>query len=1052
MSTDYIELEVQSCFSLLMGGSTPKALMKTAEALGYDALAITDRDSLYGMVRAMEESERRGVRLIIGCEVTIDDHSVEPATVLIHVENELGYSNLCRLLTDSHARYPQSEPRRVCSALPRNCHAGLPLDTLCQYSEGLWASVDPAAVERWGADRAWDNLREAFRDRLSIRVIRHTDGEDPARERRALRAHDDYGVPVCATNAVKYAVAEHKPIYDVLHCIREGYPLVRAGRKLSVNAEAHLKPPQEMQRLFAHQPEWLLRTREIADACRFSLRKLQFHFPCELAARAETPMGMLRRLVEQGAHRRYPRGVPPSVRDQLTKELWLIEQRAVAPFFLSVQEVVELARERDILCQGRGSAANSAVCYCLGITALDPAHSSLLFERFLSSNRSEPPDIDVDFEHERREEVIQDIYQRYGRDRAAMVCEVNCYRPRSAVRDVGHAFGISRDDLERLSATLSWRENLEVLDEQRLRLMGVDGRDHRIRLALQIAEAIQGYPRHLSTHVGGFVLSATSLSTVAPIEPASMPNRSIITWDKDDLETLGFFKVDVLGLGMLTALRRTLALAQSDERIRADTAIEQLAKVPPEDPAVYEALCRADTVGVFQVESRAQMSMLPRLRPDHFYDLVVEVALVRPGPIQGGMVHPYLRRREEKRKDPHAAVNAPHALLEHILNRTLGIPIFQEQVMQIAIDGAGYTGSEADQLRRDMAAWKRTGNLERHRERLLQGFSAHGISAQFAEQLYEQMKGFADYGFPESHAASFAHLVYASAWLKVHHPAAFAAALVNSQPMGFYSPNTLLQDARRHGVQLLPICVVKSQWDCTLEPDEPYLRVGLRGIKGLGESVGRRIEQARAFAPFASVNDLRQRARLSTRDLHFLAEAGALEALTPERRQAMWMAMAPRVDGLWQREGPQGQKVNLPRLADDELLLLDYVRTGFSVGDHPMRHVRKQLPPGVLGSKAFALAHHRARVQTAGMVICRQRPQTASGVVFITLEDEHGFMNWLLYGRVFERLRHLATGYGFLLGEGTVERNGDVIYLIVDKLKPLDFRGYQANMMSRDFH
>jgi error-prone DNA polymerase len=1046
MSPHYVELEVQSCFSLLMGGSSPRALMQRAEECGYDALALTDRDGLYGMVRALEESEKAGIRLIIGCELTIDGPPAE-TTALVYVENERGYSNLCRLLTESHARYPKGQARRASEALPRNCYAGLPLSSLCKYSEGLWALVDPASVGLWGGPRAWSYLKEAFGPRLSIRVIRHTDGEDPARERRALQTHQEQELPVCVTNAVRYAVPEFKPVYDVLHCIREGYTLAHAGRRLAINTEAHLKPVAEMERLFAHQPQWLLRSRDIADACRFSLRELKFHFPCELDTEGESPMQALRRLTEEGARQRFAQGIPASVRDQLNKELTLIEQRNVAPFFLSVKSIVDIARRRDILCQGRGSAANSAVCFCLGITALDPTQSQLLFERFLSSNRSEPPDIDVDFEHERREEVIQDVYQRYGRDRAAMACEVICYRARSAIRDVGKVFGLSTEQLERASATLAWRDSLEVLDDTRLREAGLDARDSRVRHALQISQAIQGYPRHLSIHVGGFVLSAASLSTVAPIEPATMPDRTIITWDKDDLETLGFFKVDVLGLGMLSALRRTLALAQTDERIRADTAIEQLARIPREDPLVYDALCQADTVGVFQVESRAQMSMLPRLKPRRFYDLVVEVALVRPGPIQGGMVHPYLRRRNGEEES-----SSPHPVLEPILHRTLGVPIFQEQVMQIAIEGAGYSGAEADQLRRDMAAWKRNGNLERHRERLLKGFAEHGISAAFGERLYEQMKGFADYGFPESHAASFALLVYASAWLKVHHPAAFAAALVNSQPMGFYSPNTLLHDARRHGVKLLPMCVVHSHWDCTLESAEPLLRVGLRGVKGLGESAGRRIEQARGFQAFASVNDLRRRAHLDAREISLLAEAGALEALAPGRRHAMWMARAPRTEGLWQNEGPPEVAPILQPLSAEDSLLLDYARAAFSVGDHPMAHVRKHLSPGVMGSREFAHARHQARAQTAGMVICRQRPQTASGVVFMTLEDEHGFINWILYGKVFERLHSVATGYGLLLGEGTVERNGQVIYLIIDKIKPLDFRGQRAASMSRDFH
>ncbi|MGH7298049.1 MAG: DNA polymerase III subunit alpha, partial [Polyangiaceae bacterium] len=649
--------------------------------------------------------------------------------------------------------------------------------------------------------------------------------------------------------------------------------------------EAHLRPRETMARLFADRPAWLARARDLVDACRFSMRELEYRFPCELEAPAfpgETPDEALRRLTYEGARRRWPEGPPPGTVAQIDKELALVAAIGVAPYFLSVQTIVEIARCKDILCQGRGSAANSAVCYCLGITAVDPARSSLLFERFLSAERREPPDIDVDFEHERREEVIQAIYDKYGRDRAAMVSEIISYRGKSALREVGKVFGLSLEQVDRLAGLVSWWDRLDDVDEGRMRACGFDAGDARVRHVLTLAHALQGYPRHLSIHVGGFVLSAEPLVNVAPVEPATMPKRTVIPWDKDDLDTLRFFKVDVLGLGMLTAIRKALAmaagqgdgapvLAAAHEPAPLVTAIDRLAQIPAEDPTVYDALCAADTVGVFQIESRAQMAMLPRLRPRRFYDLVVEVAIVRPGPIQGGMVHPYLRRRSGEEK-----AEVPHPCLSPILERTLGVPFFQEQVMQIAIVGAGYTGGEADQLRRDMAAWRRTGKLERHRERLLAGFEQRGIARELGERLYKSIEGFGEYGFPESHAASFALLVYASSWLKVHHPAAFAAALVNSQPMGFYSPGSIVKDAERHGVEVLPARVDASDWDCTLEgPGVPQgsdtaLRLGLRLVRGLGEEAGRRVEAARRTRAFASVEDLVARGGLDKKQLEAL--------------------------------------------------------------------------------------------------------------------------------------------------------------------------------------
>ncbi len=1074
----YVELTARTNFSFLRGASSPERIVQRAADLGYDAIAVTDCDGLYGMVRALEEADRVGVRLVVGCELVIDDpKSNEPLGALtVLVEDHAGYTNLCRILTESHARHPKGKPRRasrsresrapsrdheqrdVHGGTARNLYAGIPYDFVCDHADGLWALAHaPIAAD----DLA--SLARAFGDRLSLAVHRHLDGDDRTRVAAAVRLSRASGVPICATNAVRYASREEKPILDVLHCIREGTTLDRAGRALHPNAEAHLKPREQMERLFGDHPEWLSRSRVVADRCLFSLRKLKYQFPCAIdlpAFEGETPDQALRRLTYAGAADRYPSGVPAKVAAQIEKELTLIAKLEVSPYFLSVRVIIDIARAKDILCQGRGSAANSAVCYCLGVTAVDPARSNLLFERFLSAERREPPDIDVDFEHERREEVIQELYRRYGRDRAAMVSEVISYRGKSSLREVGKVFGLSLEQVDRMSGLVDWWDKNDDLPADRVRAAGFDPSDVRVKQVILFARAINGFPRHLSIHVGGFILSAAPLVEVAPVEPATMKDRTVVPWDKDDIDTLGFFKVDVLGLGMLTAMRKMLDLASPHD---TRSAIDRFAAIPAEDPKVYDALCEADSVGVFQIESRAQMAMLPRLRPRIFYDLVVEVAIVRPGPIQGGMIHPYLRRRNGEE-----AIDSPHPSLDPILLRTLGVPLFQEQVMQIAIVGAGYTGGEADQLRRDMAAWKKKGGLARHEQRLHDGFAARGISREFSERLFKQIQGFGEYGFPESHAASFALLVYASAWLKVHHAAAFAAGLVNSQPMGFYSPSTIFQDAQRHGVEVRAVCIVRSDWDCTLE--DGAVRVGLRQVRGLGEEIGRRIEAARRERPFATIEDLAARAKLERRDLESLAEAGALERIVVGRRDAIWKVRAPRAPVMddrqtWLFSGRElgDETPDLPSLSRTERLVLDYERTGLSVDDHPMRLVRSSLPKSIKSSVELATMPHGARASAAGLVICRQRPGTASGVVFVTMEDELGFLNLVLWARVFEEQRHVATTSTLLVAHGKIERTTtkkegekqtDVVYLVVDRLEPLSLSGTseQPRTVSRDFH
>jgi error-prone DNA polymerase len=1111
---DYVELGARSNFSFLQAGSSPERLVQRAAELGYDAVGIADRDGLYGVVRAHEEAEKLGLRLVIGCELTIDP---EPhPTLLVFVESHEGYTNLCKILTLSHARYIKGKAR-IDEGVPRNCYAGIPLSFVCQHARGLWA-IAPSCPAWWPHLLA---LKDAFGARASLGVHRHYEGGDKARLERAIAESERHRVPLCVHNAVRYALREDKRVYDVLACIREGTTLDRAGRALSPNAEACMKSEPDVRRAFSelvpHGYEaWLSRSRDIADACVFRMDELKYQFPFELEEPAfpgETADQALARLSWEGARKHYAGEVPSKVREQIEKELAVIARMKVAPYFLSTRSIVEIARRRDILCQGRGSAANSAVCYCLGITAVDPSRSNLLFERFLSEERREPPDIDVDFEHERREEVIQELYARYGRARAAMVSEIISYRGKSALRDVGKVFGLSLEQVDRLATLVEWWDGIGDIDKDRLRRAGFEAGDGRVRLVLEMARSVQGFPRHLSIHVGGFVLSAAPLEEVAPVEPATMPDRTVIPWDKDDLDTLGFFKVDVLALGMLTAIRKALDFVQDDPRVAAKTAIDRLARIPPEDPAVYEALGHADTVGVFQIESRAQMAMLPRLLPKEFYDLVVEVAIVRPGPIQGGMVHPYLRRRNgEEASDP------PHPILESILKRTLGVPLFQEQVMQIAIVGAGYTGGEADCLRRDMAAWRKNGRLERHRQRLHDGFLAHGIAPEFSEKLYAQIQGFGEYGFPESHAASFALLVYASSWLKVHHPAAFAAALVNSQPMGFYSTSTILQDAQKHGVEVLPIAVDASDWDCTLTPsllatapqqtppprppssqarrgegeqiphdqihappasparrgaggvvfreregrrgsecsEEQAIRVGLRQVRGLGEPTGRRIEAARKARAFTSIEDLVSRAGLAKDELEALAEAGALEPLVACRREAIWKVAAPRAEALFAGAPTPEPSPGLPPLTRAEQLTLDYARTGLSVKDHPMRLARPSLSSRIKSASQVAKLPARTRVSAAGLVICRQRPGTASGVVFVTMEDETGFINLILYSRIFDEFRHVATTSALLLAHGLIEREGEVVYVVVQRLEKLVVAALDTRIervsMSRDFH
>jgi error-prone DNA polymerase len=1022
----YAELAVATCFSFLRGASFPGELVQAAQALGHTAIAVTDRNTLAGVVRAHTEAKAVGLKLLIGARLVFADGTPD---IFVYAQHREGYARLSRLLTAGNTGVGVKKGECI-----------LRLDDLLADTEGLLLALAP--TER--VDGSLGPLLARMAAAAPGRTwAAGTIGYGPADARRLDRLAEiaaGAGAKLLAVNDVVYHHPDRRPLQDVMSCIREHTTLAAAGRRLEANAERHIKAPEEMARLFRDHPDAIAQTQRLAAMCDFSLDELKYEYPDEPVPPGKTPQEHLEELTWEGARGRYPEGVPDKVRRMIEAEFGFIREQDYARYFLTVHDVVKFARSQGILCQGRGSAANSVVCYCLGVTAVNPMEIDLLFARFVSADRNEPPDIDVDFEHERREEVIQYVYRRYGRHRAAICATVIHYRPRSAIRDVGKALGLSEDVTGALAGTVwgSWGDNLP---DEHIRQAGLDPTNPTIRLATRLAEELMGFPRHLSQHVGGFVLTQRRLDDTVPIANAAMDDRTFIEWDKDDIDALGIMKVDVLALGMLTCIRKAFDLL----RLHEVADIEDMAEIMSDDPAVYGMIQRADTVGVFQIESRAQMNMLPRLRPEKFYDLVIEVAIVRPGPIQGDMVHPYLRRKQGKETVEYASPSPEHGdpnELRKVLEKTLGVPLFQEQAMQIAITAASFTPAEADGLRRAMATFKSSGKMELYRDKMVGGMIARGYPPDFAERCFKQIEGFGSYGFPESHAASFAKLVWVSAWLKHYHPAVFAAALLNAQPMGFYAPAQIVRDAREHGVEVREVDVNASDWDCTLEPGEGglALRLGFRQITGFPEAASDALTGARGEG-YADFDQLARGSRLTPAHLQKLAEADAFRSLGLDRRAALWEArgVAKGVAPPLLVEVPvQEAAPDLPGMALSEHVIADYQTTRLSLKAHPMSFLRGGFSAEKVRScKAAEALGDGDPLSVAGVVLVRQRPGT--GVVcFITIEDETGVANLVVMPQVFEKYRRVVMGARLLLVEGRIQKSPEGIvhvmaYRLVDR-------------------
>jgi error-prone DNA polymerase len=1023
----YAELHCLSDFSFGRGASSARELFERAKVCGYNALAITDECSLAGIVRALEASRQTGVRLIVGSEIQLEDG---PKLVVL-CETKEGYTSLCQLITTGRRASEKGTYRLSRSDVDN----GLPGALV------LWVPDRETNIEhgRW--------VRERFGERGWLAVELHHGPDDAKRVCELDQISRLVHLPMVATGDVHMHVRKRLALQHTLTAIRHRLPIAEAGAVIARNGERHLRA---LNKLNAIYPNTLMaESVAIATRCTFQLTELKYRYPAELVPDGHTAISWLRELTNVGMAWRWPRGVEAKVSAQIEHELALIEELKYEPYFLTVHDIVRFARSVGILCQGRGSAANSAVCFALGVTEVDPARMNLLVERFISKERNEPPDIDIDFEHERREEVIQYIYKKYGRERAALAATVICYRGKSAVRDVAKTLGLPLDQVDQLSRVFAWWDGEADLSDH-LRERGFDPESAVIRRVLRLTAELLNKPRHLSQHVGGFVIADAPLSELVPVENAAMPDRTIIQWDKDDLDTMNLLKVDCLALGMLTCVRKCLDLLRS-HRGQDYT----MATLPPEDPQTYAMIQRADTLGVFQVESRAQMSMLPRHRPETFYDLVIQVAIVRPGPIQGDMVHPYLRRRRGEEE-----VTYPSDDLKAVFERTLGVPLFQEQVMKLAIVAAGYTPGEADQLRRAMAAWKRHGGMEQHRERIMSGMIERGYTPEFSAQLFEQIKGFGSYGFPESHSASFAGIVYASCWLKCHEPAAFACALLNSQPMGFYSASQIVQDAQRHRIRVYPVDVRYSDWDCTLENDPrqaegaPIIRLGFRQVRGFSEAIALRIQEGRAIRSFDDIPDLCARTGLDKRHQELLADASALRGLAGNRHRARWAtAGVEKQLPLFGNASPEEQAVLLPAPTQAENTLADYARTGLTLGPHPLRQIRSRLKASrCVDSKTLRTRPHKSFVRVAGMVTMRQRPATASGVTFVTIEDEHGMVNVIVWRKTAELQHRVLLESQLLAIDGQWEVQDGVCHLIAHHLRDLTHLLGSLDTRSRDFH
>jgi len=1023
----YAELHCLTNFSFLEAASHPEELIAQAAELGYSALAITDRNTLAGIVRAYTAAKDHDFQIIVGSEI----QPADSLPIVLWVTNRQGYANLCRLITLGRRQAPKGE-----------CY--LTVDDIAAHAEGLLAGVAPPVDAEELSMPDLHRYRDIFGDAAYLLAELHHGPHDHDRLVWLRQCSRQASLPLVAAGNVLFHVAARKPLHDILTAIRLRKTVAQAEAHLQLNGQRHLRSREQLTALYAQIPGALRRTQEIARQCAFRLDELRYEYPEELAPAGQTPIEYLRELTWQGAAERYPHGLTPKVRQLLEHELKLIEELRYEPYFLTVWDLMHFARSRKILCQGRGSAANSAVCYCLGITSVNPARINVLFERFISRERDEAPDIDVDFEHERREEVLQYIYEKYGRDRAGIAAVTITYRPRSAIRDVGKALGLSLDLVDRLAKNADhYRATTDFVE--RCREMGLNANSDIGRKFMYLVHALIGFPRHLSQHTGGMVITRGPLHDLVPIENATMPGRTVVQWNKDDLDDLGILKVDCLALGMLTALRKML------EMVKARTGKEYtLASIPEGDQAVYDMICRADTVGVFQIESRAQISMLPRLRPRCYYDLVIEVAIVRPGPIQGDMVHPYLRRRFGGEE-----VTYPNEAIREVLKKTLGVPLFQEQCMQLAIVAAGFTPGEADQLRRAMGAWRRPGIIDQFRKKLLDGMKQHGLEGEFAERVFQQIRGFGEYGFPESHAASFALLVYVSAWLKHYYPAEFAAAIINSQPMGFYAPAQLISDARKHQVAVLAVDVNRSDWDCTIE--NGGIRLGLRMISGLPPAGAEAISQARKEGPFRSITDLVRRTRLPASQIERLADADALASVKGSRRDALWdsFEVDNKLHQKWlfeELDDWPGNATSLPTMSPEEEVYADYRTTGLSLRAHPIAFQRERLNRlRVTSAAGLSRLGNNTHVRVAGIVLLRQRPSTAKGVTFVTLEDESGTINLVIHQKTWERFRKITRHSQAWIVSGKLECKDTVIHVLVRRLEDMTSRLSSLNVKSRDF-